>query len=90
MAKPSGKGTTRRYDNEGLNHLAENLKRIRKEKNLSQEDLAFNSGLALSQIGRIERAQVNPTISTIFTICRTLDIEVAELFKFKLNKEVIN
>jgi len=86
MADPSGKGTTRRNDIEGLTLLGERLRTIRKEKEVSQEDLAYTSGLALSQIGRIERAQVNPTVSTIFTICRTLDIDPSELFNFKLDK----
>lgn len=86
----SGKGTKRRRDIEGLGLLAERLRVIRVQKNITQEDLANMSGIALSQIGRIERASINPTVSTIFTLCRTLEIEVAELFTFKLENNVIN
>lgn len=88
--EPSGKGTTRRKDKEGLTRLGERLRAVRKQKNISQEELAFTSGISLSQIGRIERATINPTVSTIFTICRTLDIEVSELFTFKLENNNIN
>lgn len=80
----SGKGTRRRIDEEGLKLLGQHLREIRKKKNMSQEDLADNSGLALSQIGRIERGTVNSTISSIFAICRALEIELTELFIFKL------
>tara|TARA_R110001592_G_scaffold88299_8_gene260058 strand:- start:3117 stop:3407 length:291 start_codon:yes stop_codon:yes gene_type:complete len=83
----SGKGTTRRMDEEGLKLLGQRLKEIRKQKNMSQEDLADTSGLALSQIGRIERGVINATLSSVFALCRALDIEVAELMNFKLDKQ---
>jgi len=86
----SGKGTTRRRDKEGLTLLGERLREVRKQKKVSQEELAYTSGIALSQIGRIERAMVNPTVSTIFTLCRTLGIEVSELFTFRLENNNIN
>lgn len=86
MADPSGKGNKRRKDKEGLKQLANRLRTIRRQKLMTQEDLAGFSGVALSQIGRIERAEINPTVSTIFELSRALDIEVSELFTFKLNK----
>jgi len=46
--------------------------------------LAFEAGLSLSQIARIETARINPTLSTVFILARTLDITLPELFDFKL------
>ncbi len=75
------------YDEEGLKLLAQKLKSVRNKLGYTQEDLAYESGLTLSQIARIETLKINPTISTIFCIARTLDIPVSELFDFKLSKK---
>lgn len=75
------------FDEEGLTLLANKLKLVRSEKGFTQEELAYQSGLTLSQIARIETIKANPTVSTIFKIARTMNISVSELFDFKLNSE---
>ena len=64
--------------------LAKRLKEIRSEKGLSQEELAYRSEITLSQIARIETVRINPTVSTIFKIARTLEVPLNELFNFEL------
>lgn len=83
----SGKDTKRRFDKEGLKLLGQRIREARKQKNMSQEDLADSSGLALSQIGRMERGDINATLSSVFSISRALEIEVSTLFTFVLAKE---
>ena len=83
----SGKGSTRRMDEEGLKLLGQRLKEIRTQQGKSQADLADDAGLAISQIGRIERGVINATLSSVFALCRALEIEVAELMDFKLDKQ---
>lgn len=61
-----------------------NLRRIRKTKKMSQEDLAFAAELSLSQIGRIERAEINATISTIYVISKALDVHPQMLYSFEV------
>ena len=75
------------FDEAGLRAFAKRLKQVRKMKNISQEELALKAELSLSQIARIETARINPTLSTVFRITRTLDIELSELFNFKLPAE---
>ncbi|HXB41238.1 MAG TPA: helix-turn-helix transcriptional regulator [Bacteroidia bacterium] len=75
------------YDEEGLKLLASKLKEVRAKQGYTQEDLAYESGLSLSQIARIETVKINPTVSTIFCIARTLDVPVSELFDFKISKK---
>ena len=75
------------YYKKGIEILAKRVKKIRKEKQFTQAQLAFESGLTLSQIARIETARINPTISTLFRIIRTLEISPIELFDFELPKE---
>ncbi|TXD53600.1 helix-turn-helix domain-containing protein [Polaribacter sp. IC063] len=59
-----------------------NLKMLRNEANLSQEDLANDCDISISQIGRIERGEINTTISTLFVLAKALNIEVKDLFGF--------
>jgi transcriptional regulator with XRE-family HTH domain len=67
-------------DQRFLNRLAKNLKKAREKRAMSQEDLAFKSGLTLSQIARIETARINTTVSTIYTIMKALGADANELF----------
>lgn len=58
------------------------MRRLREEKNLSQEELYDLAGLSKNQIGNIERGEVNTTISTAYAISKALNISVANLFEF--------
>lgn len=64
-----------------LLRLAKNLKKARKGRGISQEDLADKSGLALSQIARIETGKLNTSYSTILVILKALDANANELFE---------
>lgn len=86
MKQQKKKGNKRKqiFDREGLETFAIQLKKIRLSKDCTQRQLAFESGLSLSQIARIETCRINPTLSTIFAIARTLEIPLSELFNFEL------
>ena len=62
------------------------IRSLRIEKGLSQEDLANEAEVPLSQIGRIERGENNPTISTLYVISEALGIELKKLVDFKIVK----
>lgn len=72
------------FDEDGIKAFATQLKEIRIKEGYTQSQLAFESGLSLSQIARIETAQINPTLSTVFILARTLDIPLKKLFDFEL------
>lgn len=57
------------------------IRRLREERELTQEELANDCNVPKSQIGRIERAEINTTLRTIYKIAQVLDIEPAELLK---------
>ncbi len=65
-----------------ISAFGENLKRLRNEAGLSQENLANDADIPLSQIGRIERGEVNTTISTVYVLAIALKVEITDLFKF--------
>lgn len=84
MAKKSTPKRTLIFDQKGIDAFAKRFKEVRKEAGYTQTQLAFESGISLSQIARIETGKINPTISTVFALAKTMEIEIAELFRFKL------
>jgi len=57
------------------------IRSLRKEKHLSQEDLAFRANLHRTYIGMIERAEKNITLVNIYKIAKGLDVEIIDLLK---------
>ncbi len=58
-----------------------NVQKIRKELNLSQEQLAEKAGLHRTYIGMIERAEKNITLCNMEKIANALNMEITELLK---------
>ena len=59
-----------------LIRFGHNVQRIRKECNLTQEDLAEKAGLHRTYIGMIERAEKNITLCNIEKIARALNVDI--------------
>ncbi|MCU6792457.1 helix-turn-helix domain-containing protein [Paenibacillus sp. WQ 127069] len=57
------------------------LRKIREEKRLSQEELAFRSNLDRTYISLLERGKRRPTINTIFALAKPLDIAPSDMVK---------
>ena len=72
------------FDLEAIQAFAAHFKKIRKEKGFTQEQLAFEAELALSQIARIETARINPTLSTLSTLARTMEVSLSDLLNFPI------
>lgn len=62
--------------------LHNNLSQIRKEKNLSQNDLAKLVGVSRNTISSIETGQYEPTAKLALLLCVALDKKFEELFYF--------
>lgn len=58
-----------------------NVKRLRKERDLSQEDLAFESRLHRTYISGVERGIRNPTILILDRIAAALEVPTYLLLK---------
>jgi len=60
--------------------LGEKLKAYRTERRLSLAELAARSGISKSLISQIERSHVNPSVATIRSLARGLEIPLFLLF----------
>lgn len=61
------------------------LREIRIAKGFTQEQLANEIGIEISQISRIERGIINTSVTTLYALTKTLQINVSELFSFDNN-----
>ncbi|WMT42794.1 helix-turn-helix transcriptional regulator [Paenibacillus sp. D2_2] len=59
--------------------LGENIKKFRKEKKLTQFQLAEKSSLSRSYIADVEKDRYSPSLDTLKTIAKALDITVSKL-----------
>jgi transcriptional regulator with XRE-family HTH domain len=64
-----------------------NIRHFRKERGLTQEQLAHNADLDLRYLGGIERGEHNPTVSVLGRLAEALEIHPADLFDEELGDE---
>lgn len=61
--------------------MAVNLRRIRHEKNLTQEDLSEQAGLSMRYVGAIERGKVSASVTVLGRIADALGVDPCELLR---------
>lgn len=66
-----------------LKLLGKNLRNLREERGYTQEELANELDLEISQISRIERGVINTSIYTVINIATFLKADYNLLFKLK-------
>ncbi len=72
---------SREIDKIFLIEFGQNLKKLRKEKGISQAQLAFEAEIQISQISRIERGLINTTIGNAKLLSKILDVSILKLFE---------
>ncbi|WP_448700869.1 helix-turn-helix domain-containing protein [Mucilaginibacter sp. AW1-3] len=63
------------------------IKLIRKEKGLSQKELAEQCGISVNALSQIELNAAFPQKNTINSLCTALDVPVAYLLFFSINED---
>jgi transcriptional regulator with XRE-family HTH domain len=66
--------------------VARNLRILRKQKGLSQEELADSAGINRNYVGQIEREEKSPTIDVIEKLCDPLEVNPATLLSRNVQK----
>lgn len=62
--------------------FGDRIRELRKEKQLSQEELAFKAGVHRTYLGSIERGERNPSLRNISAIAAALGISLSDLFQY--------
>ncbi len=65
-----------------LENLGRNLRKYRKECNLTQEQLAEKVGIHPTYVGKLESGKNNPSVKMLFKISRALKIKLSNVFYF--------
>ena len=65
-----------------LKEFGDRIKKLRLEKNFSQEKLSFLTGFHRTYIGMIERGERNLSLLNIQIFAKTFKITLQELFNF--------
>jgi XRE family transcriptional regulator, regulator of sulfur utilization len=64
-----------------IDPLARNLVRLRGQRSLSLSALAQRAGVAKSTLSELERGRGNPSIDTLWSLARALNVPFASLFE---------
>lgn len=67
--------------NPDLVALGQTIRRLRREAQLTQEELASRAGLSANYVGEMERGKRNPGALALFAVARALDAKAAALFE---------
>ena len=60
--------------------IGETVRNLRKEANLTLKQMARRTGLSVSLLSQIERAESSASISSLYKIASALDVRIQDLF----------
>jgi len=69
--------------------LGERLRHLRTERRLSQRDLASLAGISTNSVSLIEREEISPSVSTLQSLARALNIKVSYFFDDEYTGDVL-
>lgn len=67
--------------NEMLSRFGSNVRKLRLEKEFSQEELADRAECHRNYVGGVERGERNPTITVVLRLASALECTIAQLFE---------
>lgn len=65
-----------------LEKFGQKMQKVRKDKGVTQEELAARLSMHRTYIGLIERGERNPTIRTLYKIAKALKVPASDLLPF--------
>jgi transcriptional regulator with XRE-family HTH domain len=65
-----------------MNQIIENIKRLRELKNLTRDEVAEKLEMSLSGYSKLERGDVELTITKLYKISEILQVDVSQILNF--------
>lgn len=62
--------------------LGRRIIELRNAKGWSQEQLANLADIPVNQVGRVERGEINTTVSTVYAISKALKVKITDMYDF--------
>jgi transcriptional regulator with XRE-family HTH domain len=59
--------------------IGKKIQALRKQRDLSQEEFAYQAGLARTYMGRVERGEQNLSLLNLIKIAMALHVEVSDI-----------
>jgi transcriptional regulator with XRE-family HTH domain len=60
--------------------FAENVRRLREQRAMTQEQLAFAAGVHLDEVSKVENKRREPKVTVIAKLAKALDVPLGPLF----------
>jgi len=70
--------------------IGKNIALVRKEKNMSLDELSKRSGVSIGMLSQIEKDKVNPTIAVVWKIAYGLSVSFKELVSNEEEKKIFH
>lgn len=67
--------------NDMIKLIGERIRNLRKERNWTQEELAYRANIHRSHLGEIERGETNVTVESIAKIASAFEITLEDIFR---------
>ena len=67
--------------------LAANVRRVRRARKVSQEQLAFDAEIDRTYVSQIERSVINPSLLVLHKVAIALGVSVIDLLRAEGNQE---
>ncbi|MHA4806618.1 helix-turn-helix domain-containing protein [Flavitalea flava] len=71
-------------DKKDLKKFGENLRKLRKAKNLSLREMSYACSIDNSKIAKIEKGMINITLTTILQLALALEAHPSSLLNYEL------
>lgn len=62
-------------------HFGKHFRKIREEKNISQENLSLKAGYYRTYVGKIEQGLYSPSFHTVWRLANALGVSLSDLLK---------
>lgn len=79
---PLDEAQNRKLRKEFTGRLSAKLREVRKDKKLTQQELAEKAGLHLTYVGHLELGKYHPTVFVMWKIAKALNVSINDLTDF--------
>ena len=69
-----------------MNNIGDNIKKFRELKNITREQLAADLNMSLSGYSKIERGEIDLTLSRIEQISKVLGVDISQMLNFDVSQ----